>query len=53
MIEMLLRPRPLVEHRLAFGARQPVDDEPQRLAGRVRVDRADAMNHYEDCCNCN
>ena len=41
-----MRPRALLEHGAAFGRRQPVDDEPQRLAGGVRVDGADAMNHW-------
>ena len=45
MIDVLLRPRALVEHRVAFRAGQPFDDEPERLAGGVRVDGADAMNH--------
>ena len=47
VIEALLRPRALLEHRAPFRARQAVDDEPQRLAGRVRVDRLDAMNHCD------
>ena len=45
MIDVLLRPRPLVEHRRAFGARQPFDDETERLAGRVGVDGADSVDH--------
>src|SRR5688572_17710461 len=45
MIQVLLRPGALVEHGRAFRGRQTVDDEPERLARRVRVDRPDAMNH--------
>ena len=42
MIEPLLRPRPLLEHGPPLERWEAVDDEPQRLAGGVRVDRADA-----------
>ena len=45
MVEMLLRPGALVEHRLAFRAGQAFDDEAQRLAGGMRVDGPDAVNH--------
>ena len=45
VIEPLHRPRTLVEHRRAFGRWDAVDDQPQRLAGRVRVDGADGVNH--------
>ena len=38
MIGVPLQPLALVEHRLAARRREPLDDEPQRLAGRVGVD---------------
>jgi len=45
VVEPLLRPGPLFEHGPALGRRQPVDDEPQGLAGRMRGDGLNAMNH--------
>ena len=45
VIQALHGPGPLLEHRAAFRTRQAVDDEPQRLAGRVRVDGFNAMDH--------
>ena len=46
VIQALLRPRPLLEHGVAVGRRQAVNDESQRLAGRVRVDGANPVNHH-------
>ena len=37
VVAVLAHPFPLLEHRRALDVRKPVDDEPQRLAGRVRV----------------
>ena len=48
MVEMPLRPCPLVEHGLAFRARQPFDDEAQRLTGGMGVDGPDTVDH----CGC-
>ena len=44
-VTMLPHPVALLEHRLANRGREPAGDEPQRLAGRMRVDRLDAMDH--------
>jgi hypothetical protein len=38
MIDVLLRPRALGEHRRAFRTRQPFDDQTKRLTGRMGVD---------------
>ena len=48
VIEALHGPGALLEHGAAFRARQAVDDQPQRLAGRVRVDGFNAMNHCKN-----
>jgi hypothetical protein len=45
VIETLHGPRPLFQHGAPFGRRKSVDHQPQRLAGGMRVDRLNAMNH--------
>jgi hypothetical protein len=38
MVHVAAHPRALFQHRLAARRRKAIDDQPQRLAGRVRVD---------------
>ncbi len=45
VIEPLLRPGALFQHGAAIRRGQPVNDQAQRLSGRVRVDGANPMNH--------
>ena len=45
MIQALLRPGSLLEHSSAVGRGQSLNDEPQRLARRMRVDGANPVNH--------
>ena len=40
-----MRPGAFLEHGAPFRRRHALDDEAQRLAGGVSVDRANPMNH--------
>lgn len=47
-IRMAPQPIALLEHRPARRAGNAVDDEAQRVAARVRVDRPDRVNHVTE-----
>ncbi len=46
VVDVLLRPRPFGQHGVAFGTWQPFDDQAERLSRRVRVDGANAVDHF-------
>ena len=51
MIELLHAPRRASRAWWRPPGRQALDDEPQRLAGRVGIDRSNAMDHGSKICD--